>query len=101
KFIDRIVADSRDVALNHTAGLSLPQQVQMMMFSLVERMDDDKSYQKSTIQIVRRRLDAALEGIGVPMVPSPLYAAYYGIIDLEALLREYVGDDVMEFVQEN
>jgi aspartate 4-decarboxylase len=25
KFIDRIVADSRDVALNHTAGLSLPQ----------------------------------------------------------------------------
>ncbi|MBD9499115.1 aminotransferase class I/II-fold pyridoxal phosphate-dependent enzyme, partial [Ensifer sp. ENS01] len=27
KFIDRIVADSRDVALNHTAGLSLPQQV--------------------------------------------------------------------------
>ena len=27
--IDRIVADSRDVALNHTAGLSLPQQVMM------------------------------------------------------------------------
>ena len=27
KFIDRVVADSRDVALNHTAGLSLPQQV--------------------------------------------------------------------------
>ena len=27
KFIDRIVADSRDVGLNHTAGLSLPQQV--------------------------------------------------------------------------
>lgn len=29
KFIDRMVADSRNVALNHTAGLSLPQQVQM------------------------------------------------------------------------
>ena len=35
KFIDRIVADSRDVALNHTAGLSLPQQVMMSLFSLV------------------------------------------------------------------
>ena len=33
-FIDRIVADSRDVALNHTAGLSLPQQVMMSLFSL-------------------------------------------------------------------
>ncbi len=32
RFIDRIVADSRDVALNHTAGLSLPQQVMMSMF---------------------------------------------------------------------
>ena len=28
-FIDRLVADSRQVALNHTAGLSTPQQVQM------------------------------------------------------------------------
>ena len=28
KFIDRIVADSRDIGLNHTAGLSLPQQTQ-------------------------------------------------------------------------
>src|SRR5215469_9834554 len=42
KFIDRIVADSRDVALNHTAGLSLPQQVMMSMFSLAELMDVKK-----------------------------------------------------------
>ena len=33
-FIDRIVADSRQVALNHTAGLSTPQQVQMAFFSV-------------------------------------------------------------------
>ena len=32
KFIDRLVADSRQVALNHTAGLSTPQQVQMALF---------------------------------------------------------------------
>src|SRR6185437_12360655 len=44
KFIDRIVADSRDVALNHTAGLSLPQQVMMSLFSLCEMMDAEKRY---------------------------------------------------------
>ena len=38
-FIDRIVADSRDVALNHTAGLSLPQQVMMTLFSASENSD--------------------------------------------------------------
>ena len=44
KFIDRMVADSRDVALNHTAGLSLPQQVQMTLFSLFALLDEDDSY---------------------------------------------------------
>ena len=47
KFIDRIVADSRDVALNHTAGLSLPQQVMMSLFSLAELMDGEKRYQNA------------------------------------------------------
>ena len=46
KFIDRIVADSRDVALNHTAGLSLPQQVMMTLFSLAELHDEKKIYQQ-------------------------------------------------------
>ena len=50
KFIDRIVADSRDVALNHTAGLSLPQQVMMSLFSLSEMID-----QRSTIRKPARR----------------------------------------------
>ena len=52
-FIDRIVADSRDVALNHTAGLSLPQQVMMTMFSLAELMDEKKDYQKACMGIVQ------------------------------------------------
>ncbi len=56
KFIDRIVADSRDVALNHTAGLSLPQQVMMSLFSLSELMDSEKSYQTACREIVYRRL---------------------------------------------
>ena len=55
-FIDRIVADSRDVALNHTAGLSLPQQVMMSLFSLAELMDDKKDYQKACIGICKKRV---------------------------------------------
>ena len=55
KFIDRIVADSRDIALNHTAGLSLPQQVMMSLFSLCEMMDAEKRYQKACKDIVQTR----------------------------------------------
>jgi aspartate 4-decarboxylase len=34
EYIDAVEADSRQVALNHTAGLSLPQQMQMSLFSI-------------------------------------------------------------------
>ena len=63
-FIDRIVADSRDVALNHTAGLSLPQQVMMTLFSLAELMDEKKDYQKACIGIVKKRVEATHRGAG-------------------------------------
>jgi aspartate 4-decarboxylase len=43
-FIDRLVADSRAVALNHTAGLSVPQQLQMALFALNGLMDRDHRY---------------------------------------------------------
>src|SRR3954453_11257838 len=71
-FIDRIVADSRDVALNHTAGLSLPAQVMMTMFSLYELMDEKKAYQKACIGIVKKRVEAPLEGLGLEVDPNEL-----------------------------
>ena len=64
KFIDRIVADSRDIALNHTAGLSLPQQVMMTLFSLAELHDEKKVYQQACIDILRKRVLATIEGLG-------------------------------------
>src|SRR3977135_1467801 len=73
KFIDRIVADSRDVALNHTAGLSLPQQVMMGLFSLSEMMDSDKRYQTACKEIVDRRIHALIDSIGLQLGPNPNY----------------------------
>ena len=91
RFIDRIVADSRDVALNHTAGLSLPQQVMMSMFSLAELMDEQKAYQKACLEIVHRRARSTVEGLGIEVTPNPMHAAYYGLIDFEYLAQEVCG----------
>ncbi|HEV7306441.1 bifunctional aspartate transaminase/aspartate 4-decarboxylase [Ensifer sp.] len=101
KFIDRIVADSRDVALNHTAGLSLPQQVMMSLFSLVELMDTDKVYQKACMAICTKRFWNLIEGMGVESNPGIYFDHYYGIIDFEFWLRKYVGEDVVAWVKEN
>ena len=101
KFIDRIVADSRDVALNHTSGLSLPQQVMMSLFSLAEMMDGAKVYQKACMEIVHRRAKATIEGLGIQLSPNPLYDAYYGLIDFEFFARKNIGEDAVEYLKKN
>jgi aspartate 4-decarboxylase len=101
KFIDRIVADSRDVALNHTAGLALPQQVMMSLFSLAEMMDGAKLYQKACMEIVHRRAKTMIEALGIEVSPNPLYNAYYGLIDFEFFARKNIGEDAVEYLKKN
>jgi aspartate 4-decarboxylase len=101
KFIDRIVADSRDVALNHTAGLSLPQQVMMSLFSICEMMDDKKKYQEACMDIVHRRALAMVDGLGLKLQPNPNFDAYYGLIDFEFWARKNIGDEAVEYLKAN
>ena len=99
KFIDRVVADSRDVALNHTAGLSLPQQVMMSLFSLCEMMDADKRYQKACKEIVHKRFHTLVDGMGLQLAPNPNYDAYYGLIDFEFWARKNIGENAVEYLK--
>jgi len=101
KFIDRIVADSRDVALNHTAGLSLPQQVMMSLFSLSELMDSEKSYQTACREIVYRRLYAILEGLDLQLPPNPNFDAYYALIDFEFWAKKNIGEDAVAWLKKH
>ncbi len=101
RFIDRLVADSRDVALNHTAGLSPPQQAMMTLFSLVELADHGRAYRQACTAILQRRVTALLDGLGLAATPGPLFDNYYGLINLEFWLRKYLGEDIASFIQQN
>lgn len=103
KFIDRIVADSRDVALNHTAGLSLPQQVMMSLFSLSEMMDSEKRYQTACMNIVNKRIRTMIEGLGLQdkLQPNPNYDAYYGLIDFEFWARKNLGEEAVDYLKKS
>lgn len=100
-FIDRLVADSRSVALNHTAGLSLPQQQMMMLFSAFALLDKDDAYKKRCREICHERLAALFRGLGVELKPDALGTAYYQTLDLEAYCRRYIGQDFMDYVQQH
>ena len=100
-FIDRIVADSRQVALNHTAGLSTPQQVQMAFFSLFAIVDKDDRYKKLTNDICRRRKKLLFEGLGIEIKEDPYDAAYYTQFDLLEWANRNYNDEFAGYLQQN
>jgi aspartate 4-decarboxylase len=100
KFIDRMVADSRMVALNHTAGLSLPQQVQMALFSSFALLDKADSYKSLCQLIVRRRFHALFEGLGLTVPPDVTRAGYYVELDLMVWAEKEYGPAFAKFLRE-
>jgi aspartate 4-decarboxylase len=101
KFIDRMVADSRSIALNHTAGLSLPQQIQMGLFSLFALLDTAHSYKTLCQLIVRRRFKALFDGVGESMPTDELNAAYYAELDLMRWAEHHYGPEFAQFLKKN
>lgn len=101
KFIDRLVADSRDVALNHTAGLSTPQQVQMSLFSLLCLVDTDDVYKHKMQKMIENRLEALWKGCGFTLPEDPLRVGYYSEIDLMVWGKKLYGRDFCDWMQAN
>ncbi|MEJ8852068.1 bifunctional aspartate transaminase/aspartate 4-decarboxylase [Variovorax rhizosphaerae] len=91
KFIDRLVADSRTVALNHTAGLSTPVQAQMVMFSLFSLMDEPQNYKAAMKRIVHRRKEALYRALALPMPVDPNSVSYYHLLDWEEVATQMYG----------
>lgn len=100
-FIDRMVADSRQVALNHTAGLSTPQQVQMGLFALFALLDQENHYKKLTQKICHHRQKLLYDGFGLKLRDDAFDAAYYSQIDLLVWAKEKYGDGFCEYLQAN
>ncbi|HXU81381.1 MAG TPA: bifunctional aspartate transaminase/aspartate 4-decarboxylase [Polyangia bacterium] len=100
-FIDRVVADSRAVALNHTAGLSLPQQLQMALFSLFALLDEGDRYKKRCQRIVHDRLQALARGLGLTITPDPLQAGYYVDLDLGLFGQRTLGPEFLEYLEQH
>ena len=99
KFIDRMVADSRQIALNHTAGLSLPQQMQMSLFAAFALLDKENSYKQKMQEIIRRRLQALWDKTGFTLVEDPLRVGYYTEIDMLVWAKKFYGEKFVEYLK--
>lgn len=101
KFIDRMVADSRSVALNHTAGLSTPQQIQMTLFSAMCLLDTEDLYKRKMQSMIQDRLEALWKGAGMKLVKDPLRVGYYSEIDLMLWGEQLYGAEFCDWLKKN
>jgi aspartate 4-decarboxylase len=92
KFIDRMVADSRAIGLNHTAGLSSPQQIQMTLFALEGLLDAAQARKHVARAVVRARFERLYRGAGLSPPEDPLLTHYYASLDIPAIARARYGD---------
>ncbi|GAA1881785.1 aspartate 4-decarboxylase [Pseudonocardia ailaonensis] len=99
RFADRLVADSRDVALNHTAGLSLPQQLQMLLFAAYCLLDHADHYKQQAQALLRRRLGDLLDGMRITLPEDPLRVGYYVELDLLGYAQDHHGPELVAFLQ--
>jgi aspartate 4-decarboxylase len=101
KMIDRFVADSRAVALNHTAGLSTPQQVFMSLLSLFCLMDKADAYKKAAQDLVARRYKSLYEALGIPQPADPNSAHYYTEIDIRQVAAAAYSQELADWIDKN
>ena len=94
-----MVADSRQVALNHTAGLSLPQQTQMSLFASFALLDAENTYKKRMQDMIHERLHTLWESTGFTLLDDPSRAGYYSEIDMLVWAKKFYGDDFVEYMK--
>ena len=101
RFIDRLVADSRAVALNHTAGLSTPQQIQMVLFALMCLIDKENNYKQAMQTMIKDRLKALWESAGLTLVEDKDRVGYYSEIDIMVWGKKFYGQEFCDWMKAN
>lgn len=83
----------------NTAGLSLPQQMQMSLFAAFALLDKENSYKQKMQEIIRRRLQALWDNTGFTLVEDPLRVGYYTEIDMLVWAKKFYGEKFVEYLK--
>lgn len=101
-FIDRMCADSRNIGLYHTSGLSTPQQIFMALMSLTHLVvkNDDK-YIKKSKEIVSSRYHDLMSTLGLEENNYSYNAKYYSLINIYDIAERVYDKKFSEWMRNN
>ncbi|BDH64637.1 TPA: aspartate 4-decarboxylase [Enterococcus faecalis] len=97
-FISRLVADSRDIALNHAAGLSSIQQAMMALFSLYALLKDGQAYKDEVMDICHTREKLLFRTLGIEEPLASLNTAYYCEINFRDWTEKRYGPEFSSYL---
>lgn len=101
-FIERICADSRNIGLYHTSGLSTPQQIFMVLMSLTHLVcQNEDPYIDAAKNICRRRYHDLFSTLGVPEDNDGSNSRYYSLIDIYRIAARLYDEEFASWMQKN
>lgn len=103
KFIDRLCADSRELGLYHAAGLSTPQQMMEVLFSLVHLVTEKalSEFIIKTRNLVSKRFNSLYESLEVEIPDGHLDAKYYSLLDIYKLAALKYDEGFAQYLRDN
>lgn len=102
-FIDRVCADSRSIGLYHTAGLSTPQQIMMVLLSMTHLVleNEKDQYIEGCKEIVAMRYHNLMSALGLQEDNSDFNAKYYSLLDIYQLAEKIYDKDFATWLKNN
>ena len=102
-FIDRVCADSRSIGLYHTAGLSTPQQIMMVLLSMTHLVleNEKDQYIEGCKEIVAMRYHNLMSALGLQEDNSDFNAKYYSLLDIYQLAEKIYDKDFATWLRNN
>ena len=92
--------DSRQVALNHTARLSLPQQMRMSLFAAFVVLDTEKKCKKAMLDLIHKRQIVLWGNMQFILPDDSLHAGYYSKIDILVWTGKLYESEFVEYLKE-
>lgn len=101
-FVERICADSRNIGLYHTSGLSTPQQIMMALMSLTHLVTEGSDpYIEQSKKIVGARYHDLFSTLGIEEDNDRTNAKYYSLIDIYKIAERVYDESFAKWLHDD
>lgn len=100
-FMERLVNDSRQVAMGHVAGLSTPQQALIGLFFYYQLSDRTHQYQDEIRNELKRRITTMYTELKTDPDITPEATNYYSMLNIPQIAENLYGKKAREHIVSN